>query len=87
MNLQFCIFHSGEKISTLLDIEGMCAPVLTGSYVLNINKVTAEVRETLQVGLTRALQHLSVYTEMLRNIFRVVPKCVSRGTFWKFKVL
>lgn len=35
-----------------------------GSYVLHINKVTAECKETLQVGLTRALGHLEVYMGM-----------------------
>ena len=34
------------------------------SYVLNINKVTAECKETLIIALTRAIQHLEVYTSM-----------------------
>jgi len=47
-----------------LDAKRMSSLEVPGSYVLLVNKVTAEVRETLQVGLTRALEHLKLYIVM-----------------------
>lgn len=58
------MFYPGRDVSISQDAKEMCPSVVVGSYVLQVNKVTAEVRETLQVGLTRALKHLSEYTVM-----------------------
>jgi len=59
------VSNPGEEKPTPSDFEGTCTPVSAGSYVLHINKVTAEVKETLLAGLTRALEHFSRYTEMV----------------------
>jgi len=55
---------SGEVLPPRLTREVSALNGQQGSYVLHINKVTAECKETLQVGLTRALGHLEVYMEM-----------------------
>jgi len=67
VNLFYNCLHiviSGEGSTNQLVTPLKKSPDLSVSYVLHINKVTVECRETLQVGLTRALQHLMLYSNM-----------------------
>lgn len=36
---------------------------ISGSFVMNLNKCTAEFKETVEEGMLRALQHLTLYSK------------------------
>jgi hypothetical protein len=55
----FMLFNSGVDAITVSTLD-----TVSDSYVLCINKCTAEVKESLEEGFARAISHLKLYAQM-----------------------